>query len=446
MSDNIQTLIAEGKIDTKKVAFIKVSIIAFIYACMWACILSDTFFIWLNKDLHLSETKIGTVMGCQALVAVLYKPLMGYMLDKFQVRITFISTIAIAGIFTGPFFTYIYQPLVMNPKTFYIGALSGGVLLGYMFVAGSAGMYSYLDKYVRAHGGKFSLPNAFIVAGLAVAGVAVPYMYLMNHLMSFYAISVFSAILLVALLTLKVKAFDNLETETSSRKKLDMSDMLNLLKRPHFYILALFAGLVVVIYYVQAVQIGLYALQIWVDTPNPTSAETQQAIQEMANVNAWVSPSQILVFAVILYSSRIIQAVTPKKSIVILGLIIALYMGGCGLAGELHSKVLIIGDKILFSVITPLIAVSVLAYVADSFNKKVTGVAFLIGFQFVNNLAYSGSSTLISHLFDVKGYMVGYYELAGVVLVGTLIIAILLSIFKTTTYKEELLGDYLVSN
>ncbi len=427
--DSIKELQDQGIIDSKRVATIKICLVAFFHASIFAVLASGVFAIWLNKNVGLDSLQIGELLGLKTVVAIFYKPVFGWLLDKTQLRIHFIITIAIAGLGAGPFFQFVYKPLLMthNPTLFYTAGLLGGVYFGYVIIAGGAAVWSYCARYVEAHGAPLDKVGAANFLAWLVMGFSLSILYTINPTWGFYLASLAALGMVLSLLSLKVRPFDNLNTKATSKQKVKLVDLKKLIVNPRFYVLAFLAITIMVVIFAQYPQVGRYGLTFW--------PADKQALG--MRVNAFIGlPCNILIFLLLTRASGFIKKLNPTRSIIVLALCYGVALGIFGIAG-LFRDASVGGNYIpgviamtvagnALAIVNPFANLVILSYVTTSFDKKIAGTAFLVGFNFIANLGGSAGNAVVGGMFKSQGWQNAYFELSAFIFVCTIILALLM--------------------
>ncbi len=444
--------------DSQRVATIKICLVAFLHACLVASIAGNIFAIWLEDKIHLDGAEIGLLLGLKGGVAIFFKPFFGYFLDKLLLRKHLIYLIALFAIGTGPFFQFVYGPLlsishevtttvngVATTTTthpyLYLTAVLGGLYLGFMFYAGAGVIFSYCDRYIRAHGGTYGIVNAFNLAGWGVMAPISGFLYVYGAIYTFYFVSVLAFALLGAIYSLKVDSFDVQDLKESDKdsagkkvipkERAKFKDYFKLLKNKNFYNLILFNVLVVVVLYSQHGQFGRYFLTFY----GSDTASHAHAIQIMAMLGV---PVSVIAFVLSIYSSKVIEKIGAQRAMLILSFCVALFLFVAGLAGQMHSRTIIIISRFMFASINPLVTVAVLGYISSYFNAKINGMVFLLGFHLINNFGSFIESPIIGKSFDVYGFGHTYMILSAIVISGGVLLFISFTFFSKKLVMRHL--------
>ena len=104
----------------KNSVYWKLSAFFFVYFFSWL-----VFFaflpIWFGQKLQLTGMQIGTIYSGNAIFSMVLQPFYGYLSDKIGMKRYLLFFIVILVALTGPFFVFVYEPLLIN--TFMLGQL-----------------------------------------------------------------------------------------------------------------------------------------------------------------------------------------------------------------------------------------------------------------------------------------------------------------------------------
>ena len=122
----------------------------FSYFFIWA-ITYGFLTLWLGQQAGLSGAQSGVVFSLMAGMSLLFQPLFGVISDKLVFKKTLLITIAIAGIFIGPYFQWAFMPiLAISPV---LASIVTGIVLAFILNGG----VSVIEQYVQ----RASLANKF---------------------------------------------------------------------------------------------------------------------------------------------------------------------------------------------------------------------------------------------------------------------------------------------
>jgi LacY proton/sugar symporter. len=123
--------------------YIRLSAIFFFFFSSWAA--SYTLIsIWFGQKLHLTGAEIGFIFSINSIFTLILQPVYGYLLDKLGVRKNVLVFLSIILALTGPFFVYVYGPVLQN--NFMLGTLIGGIFIGGSYLASIGAVESYVEK------------------------------------------------------------------------------------------------------------------------------------------------------------------------------------------------------------------------------------------------------------------------------------------------------------
>ncbi len=445
--DSIESLQADGLIDSKKVATIKIWLVMFFHTCICGVLLSNVFAIWLDKQIHLDSLEIGKLLAMKGLIAVFYKPLFGWIIDRTQLRPYFMYSLAILGLLAGPFFQFVYKPLLLthNPTLFYMAGMLGGIYFGYVVIAGGSAAWTYCGRYIIAHNGTEDKVSSASLAGWLVMDCSMSIIYTFSPMSGFYFASFSAVFMILVLASLKVKPFNNLETRATSKQNLKLVDFKYLVLNPRFYVLVLFSLSIFVACASQFAQLGRYALYFW-----------PQDHQNFAlRFNGIISvPVHLLVTILMLRASGPIKRLKPSRALIICALGFALCFVFFGISARMHdhmtnghyipSLVASLISRQLIVFVNPVLPLVALTYVNMSFNKKIVSSAFLMGFHFVATLGSSVGNVVEGDMFKTQGWANAYFELAGYVFVASIVVSIVMII--VSSYEKKRVMSHVIED
>lgn len=96
---------------SSKVLYWKLSAYFFLFLFTWSSSAS-LFPIWLKQELNLSGSATGLIFSVNAIFALCIQPVYGYISDKIGLKKNILSFISLLLVFVGPFYIYIYGPLL----------------------------------------------------------------------------------------------------------------------------------------------------------------------------------------------------------------------------------------------------------------------------------------------------------------------------------------------
>lgn len=129
----------------------------FSYFFIWA-IINGYLTLWMEQVAHLNGTESGAVFSMMAGISLIFQPIFGVVSDKLLFKKTLILTISIVAIFIGPYFQWVFMP-ILHINAFLVAFVTGTFL---SFVLN--GGVSVIEQYVQ----RASLANGFEYAHSAL--------------------------------------------------------------------------------------------------------------------------------------------------------------------------------------------------------------------------------------------------------------------------------------
>ncbi len=94
--------------------------------------------IWLSDVIGLNKTETGLVFSSLSLFAICFQPILGVISDKLGLKKHLMWIVTVLLVLIAPFFLYVFAPLLKT--NIWLGALSGGAYIGFVFSAGAGAM------------------------------------------------------------------------------------------------------------------------------------------------------------------------------------------------------------------------------------------------------------------------------------------------------------------
>lgn len=209
----------------------------FSYFFIWA-VINGYLTLWLEQVAHLNGTESGAIFSMMAGISLIFQPIFGILSDRLLFKKTLILTISIVGIFIGPYFQWVFMP-VLHINSFLVAFVTG-VFLSFVLNGG----VSVIEQYVQ----RASLANKFEYAhsrvGGSVAGVAASLIsgpiFLWHPNSIFWACTI-AAVILTGLLLFSDKInMDNATAAGDTSNSLDMKTAMSVFKIKNLWVLAIF--------------------------------------------------------------------------------------------------------------------------------------------------------------------------------------------------------------
>ncbi|MEM1504908.1 MFS transporter [Domibacillus sp. 8LH] len=397
----------------------KLSAYFFFFFFTWSSSYS-LFSIWLGQELNLSGSATGIIFSVNAIFALCMQPLYGYISDKIGLRKNILFFISILLVFVGPFYIYVYGPLLQYNVI--LGAIVGGLYLGTAFLAGIGAIESYVEKISRKYGFEYGKSRMWGSLGWAAATFFAGQLFNINPNINFWVASVSAVILVAIIMSVKVE-ITNQELEKADSVTFKDVGQLFLLK--DFWFLMLYVIGVACIYGVYDQQFPLYYSSLF-----PTEALGNQIFGYLNSFQVFLEAGFMF------FAPFIVNKLGAKNSLILAGFLMALRIIGSGLAVE---PIGISAMKLIHALELPIMLIAIFKYLALNFDTRLSSILYLVGFQFAKQIGESILSPIAGVMYDSIGFRYSYMVMGGLVLVFTII-----SIFTllSTQKKQRLTCKY----
>jgi MFS transporter, OHS family, lactose permease len=384
-----------------KVLYWKLSAFFFFFQLTWAAGYS-LFAIWLGEVIKLNSLNIGVILSVNAVFAVCFKILYGYLLDKIGLRKNVLWIISLLTLFIGPFFIYVYGPLLKTNML--LGTIVGGFYLGVTYLAGIAAIESYVEKCGRKYQFEYGKTRMWGSLGWAAAIFFAGQLYNINPNINFWIASCSAVVLIIILASIKT---DVKTEEIEKVEPIKVKDVISLFKRKSFWIFVLYVSGVVWSYFIVEQQFSRYYVSLFSDP-----ALGKQVFGYLGSVQVFLEAGML--FA----SPFLINKIGPKNGLILAGAIMVIRIIGSGLVVEPIGISIM---KLLHAFELPILLVSVFKYIAANFDSRLASSMYLIGYQ---SMLYVGIATfgpVAGKLYDTIGFSQTYIIMGSIAFMFTFI-------------------------
>ena len=404
-----------------KVVYLKLSAYFFFFFVTWSASYS-LFSIWLGQEINLSGADTGIVFSVNAIFALCMQPLYGYISDKIGLRKSILTFISVLLIFVGPFYIYVYGPLLKYNTI--LGAVVGGIYLGTAFLAGVGAIESYVEKIGRKYNFEYGRSRMWGSLGWAAATFFAAQLFNINPNINFWIASISAIILFFIILSISIEMSDE---DLEKAQSVKIKDVCLLFKLKEFWLFILYVIGVTCFYNVYDQQFPLYYSSMF-------------SSKEIGNqIFGYLNSLQVFLEAGMMFMAPfIVNKIGAKKGLILAGLLMSFRIIGSGLATE---PILISCMKLLHSVELPIMLIAVFKYLAANFDTRLSSILYLVGYQFASQVGATVLSPVIGRFYDTVGFSSTYIIMGCIVLVFTII-----SMFTLTSTKKENLDTTKVGN
>ena len=397
-------------VSERRTLYWKLAAFFFFFQMTWSAGYS-LFALWLGQTIKLDGTTIGIVFSTNAFVAMVTKPVYGFILDRIGTRKDLLWLITGLTLLIGPFFIYVYHPLLLS--NFWAGTIVGSLYLGAAYLAGIAAIESYVEKCGRRYNLEYGRIRMWGSLGWAVSTFYAGRIFNVDPDINFWIASGTALIVLLVLLSIKVKPAAEIAATT---QKIQMADVRHLFALKSFWCFALFVAGVAWMYFVVEQQFPRYFVTFFATK------------QEGTAMYGYLNSFQIFLEAGMMFSAPyIVNKLGPKNGLLLAGLVCAVRLIGSGFAWDAYS---ISAFKLLHAVELPILLVSIFKYIAEHFEQKIGSTMYLLGYQCFLYVGVVAIGPMAGKMYDQFGFSKTYIVMGSIAFVFTLISSITLSASK----------------
>ena len=374
--------------------------------------------IWFKQVLHLSGAQIGTIYAANAIAAMTFQPIYGYISDRIGLRKHLLGFINLCVAMTAPFFLLVYQPLLES--FFFAGVVAGALFMAIAYNAGVAAIESFVEKAGRSNDFEFGRARCWGSLGAAVGIFAAGLVFNLNPSYIFILASIMSLPLAAILYTTKLKASD---LEIAEKNNISLADVRELFKIKNVWLFMIFILGSACVYGVFDQQFAIYYASLF-----PTEAEGNEAF-------GYLNSFQVFLEAAAMFAAPyFVNKLGAKRSLILAGTIMTCRMVG---SGVVVNTIGISAIKLLHAVELSLLLVAVFKYIAKNFDNRLASVMYLVGYQLSNQLGAAILSPVVGSFYDSIGFPSTYLFLGAVVGSFTLFGAFVLVSDSKAPYQQR---------
>ncbi|WP_210619735.1 MFS transporter [Mammaliicoccus lentus] len=411
----------------KNKSYLQSSFTLLIFFASWS-IWWSFFQIWLTSEkngLGLSGSEVGTIYSANSFVTLILMFAYGILQDKLVLKRSLLIFCATMSTLVGPFFIWIYAPLIQNHFT--IGIIVGSLFLSAGFLS-AAGIYEAVsERFSRYFDFKYGQARAWGSFGYAISALVAGFLFVKNPEYNFWIGSILGLFLLLNLIFWKPKQEDKAKNEIRD-EDVDSSipsfkEMLDLLKLPHLWVIVIFIMFSWSFY-------TIYDQQMFPDfyTQLFSSPETgQQMYGTLNSIQVFFEALMMGVVPIIMYKLGV-------RNTLLLG--VCVMVARIGLSGVLTTPFTISIIKMMHAIEVPLFMLPMFRYITLHFNPKLSATLYMIGFQIAAQIGQVILSTPLGTLRDNIGYSNTFLVISGIALISGIF-----AIFAFKKDDEDVYGD-----
>lgn len=397
---------SKGKLSMfKNTSYLQSSVTILLFFTSWG-VWWSFFQLWLTSTkngLGLSGSAVGTIYSANSVVTLILMFVYGALQDKLQLKRTLLVGCAILETLIGPFFTWIYAPLLKH--SFVIGIIIGAIFLSAGFLAASPVFEAFIEKISRKFDFEYGQARAWGSFGYALSALLAGFLFVINPKLNFWFGSLFGLFLLLNLLFWKPKQSSKKHTASvvnNEKSAPTLKEMAGVLKVPQLWLIIIIVMFTWTFYTVFDQQmLPEFYTQLFA-----TPALGQKMYGTLNSI-------QVFFEAIMMGVVPIIMRKIGVRNTLLLGmLVMCIRIGGCGLVVDPVGVSLI---KMLHSLEVPLFCLPIFRYFTLHFNTKLSATLYMVGFQVAAQVGQVILSTPLGALRDQIGYSATFQVIAGIV-------------------------------
>lgn len=363
--------------------------------------------LWLHQHIGLSGERTGIIFSINSAAALACMPFYGFLQDKLGVRRHLLFGVGLLLVLSGPFFIYVYTPLLR--QHFYLGAVSGGLVFALTFTAAVGTMEAYIERLARTTGFEFGKARLWGSLGWACATFFSGSLFNFNPHYNFFLASGCALIFLLALSFVK-PARNNAQEQTliNGANALNLQDAFSLLRMRNFWMLGLFVAGVCSLNTVYDQQFPVYFASFF-----SSQAEANQTYGQLNSLQVFLEAGGMFL------APYLVNRVGARNGLLLAGSLMSFRMLGSSVA---DTTLAISVMKLLHAAELPLLLVSMFKYISSHFDARLSGTIFLVGFQFINQTTAIGPAIIAGVLYDTLGFATSY-QIMGALVAGFVVIS-----------------------
>ncbi|EMM0380099.1 MFS transporter [Pluralibacter gergoviae] len=354
--------------------------------------------IWLADVNHLTKSETGLIFSFIALFAIVFQTAFGLISDKLGLRKHLLWCIVGLLILFAPFFIFVLAPLLQY--NIYLGALAGGIYLGFVFSGGAGAVEAYIERVSRANRFEYGRVRVSGCVGWAICASITGILFSINPNITFWIASGFGLFLAALLVVSRPEAGSTaqvLDKLGANRREFSLFMALELLRMPRFWAFLLYVIGVASIYDVFDQQFANF-FKGFFSSP-----------QRGTEVFGFVTTGGELLNALIMFfAPAIINRIGAKNALLVAGTIMSMRIIGSSFAGS-GIEVIILKTLHMFEL--PFLLVGTFKYISSVFDPRLSATLFLIGFNLAKQISAVVLSPWVGRMYDTVGFHQAYLVL-----------------------------------
>ncbi|MFD1801120.1 MFS transporter [Mixta tenebrionis] len=364
--------------------------------------------IWLHDINHLSKSDTGIVFASISFFSLLFQPVFGLLSDKLGLKKHLLWIITGMLVMFAPFFIYVLGPLLQT--NILLGAIVGGIYLGFIYNGGAPAIEAYVEKVSRRSQFEFGRARMFGCVGWALCASIVGIMFTINNQFVFWLGSGCAVILAILLFIAKPQAQPSAQvadTLGANHSPFSLRLALELFKDRKLWFLSLYVVGVSCTYDVFDQQFANFFTSFF--------ATGEQGTRVFGYVTTM---GELLNASIMFFAPLIVNRIGGKNALLLAGTIMSVRIIGSSFATSALEVVVL---KTLHMFEVPFLIVGCFKYITSQFEVRFSATIYLVCFCFFKQLSMIFMSLFAGYMYDSMGFHGAYLVLGLIAFSFTLI-------------------------
>lgn len=367
------------------------------------------FQIWLTNSLGFSGSQVGTIYSFDSAITLILMLVYGTLQDKLGRKKNLLIFCTVLEIFLGPFFTWIYVPMLK--ASFFAGALLGSIYLSAAFLAASPTFEALIERMSRRFNFEYGQARAWGSFGYAVAALIAGYLFTINPYLLFWIGSLIAVVLFLVLLFLNPEKnpvnhkFENKTENMHEKNTPSIKDILSVFKMWDVWKIIIFIIFSWTFYTVFDQQMFPEFFTKFFST----SAVGEQAYGILNSIEVFLESIMMGLVPILM------KKIGVRKTLLLGIAIMVIRIGGCGLV---TNPVGVSFIKLLHAPETAIFILAMFRYFTLHFDTRVSATLYMVGFQIAAQVGQIVFSTPFGALHDRIGYNKTFLIISLIVLLA----------------------------
>ncbi|WP_222131351.1 MFS transporter [Pseudonocardia sp. C8] len=387
----------------KNTSYLQSSLTLLLFFSSWG-IWWSFFQIWLTSEesgLGMTGSEVGIVYAANALATLLIMFAYGALQDRLGIRRHLTILAAVAMTLVGPFFIFVYEPLLSH--AFLLGVIVGALFLSLGFMAAAGLFEAVSERLSRTYGFEYGQARMWGSFGYAGATLAAGFLFTVDPTLNFALGSVFGLVCLLVQLFWRSPAAPESGTGAHGVPTVPgIREMLGLLKMGRLW-------LIIVLVFFTWTFYTVYDQQMFPDFYTTLFAAEARG-QEVYGV---LNGVQVFAEAAMLGVVPVVMRKVGVRTTLLLGVAV-MFTRILGSA-VFFDPVTISAVKMLHAIEVPLFILGIFRYFTLHFNSALSATVYMVGFQISAQIGNVVLSTPLGALRDSIGYQPTFYVISAVV-------------------------------